>query len=194
MSKPAVLKGSLDFFNTLIGESSSKTGIEISLPVRHYLSGLLRFYIFSDHLFSINPSGKKHIDTLAELYLTGKKSHRSWKINLKKMGDTSLYISGFFRESLKKKMISLEYYMDMGRQAYHNLSGFQDEKLFGELAFRFSDLTRLLFHIRKEHSTSKYKDLLCLLDQYMETGSDDMAKDLIRQGFNIPLKKGWKSH
>ena len=103
MSKPAVLKGSLDFFNTLIGESSSKTGIAISLPVRHYLSGLLRFYIFSDRLFSINPSGKKHIGTLAELYLNGKKSESSWKINLKKNGRHQPLCQRLFSGILKKK-------------------------------------------------------------------------------------------
>ena len=81
--------------------------------------------------------------------------------------------------------------MDMGRQAYHSLSGFQDEELFEELALRFADLSRVLFHIRKK--PNKCKDLLCLLDQYMETGSDDMAKDLIDQGLNIPFGKSWKN-
>lgn len=182
-----------DFFNSLLKESFNKTGIQVSLSVQSYLSELLQFYIFSDHLFSeLDSSGKKQVNTLAELYLNGYQSHTSLRQNLKKMGDTSLYISGFFRESLKKKMVSVDYYINMGRQAYQSLSGFQDEELFEELSCRFSDLVFVLFQIRKKNSTNKYKDFLSTLDQYMETGSNQVARDLINQGINLPFKNGWK--
>ena len=195
MSKPAVLECTSDFFDTLVQESLSKTGVCVSLPVKNYLCELLQFYIFSDHLFSDrNLSGKKQIKTLAELYLNSHHSHISLKSNLKQMGDTSLYISGFFRESLKKKMVSVDYYINMGRQAYESLSDFQNGDLFEELADCFSDLVFVLFQIRKKNSRNTYKDLLSLLGQYMETGSNQMARDLISQGINIPFKKRWKNH
>ena len=182
-----------DFFHSLLTESFRKTGIRVSLSVQNYLSELLQFYIFSDHLFSeLDSSGKKQVNTLAELYLNSYKSPASLKRNLKKMGDTSLYISGFFRESLKKKRVSVDYYVNMGRQAYQSLSDLQNEELFEELSRRFSDLVFVLFQIRKKNSTNKYKDLLSTLDQYMKTGSDQIARDLINQGVDLPLKKGWK--
>ena len=167
----------------------------MSLPVENYLCELLQFYMFSDHLFSgQDSSGKKQVSTLAELYLHSHYSDKVLKKNLKQMGDTSLYISGFFREFLIKKMVSMDYYINMGRQAYESLSGFQNRELFEELAFRFSDLVLVLFQIRKKNSSCQYKDLLSLLDQYMETGSDQMARDLKGQGINIPFKKNWKSY
>ena len=103
MSKSVVLENSASFFNTLVNEYLHKTGVNVSDSVKNYLSELLQFYIFSDHLFSVDPSGRKQVKTLAELYLNSHYSNISLKSNLKKIGDTSLYISGFFRESLRKK-------------------------------------------------------------------------------------------
>ena len=105
------------------------------------------------------------------------------------MGDMSLYISGFFRESLTKKRISVEYYINMGQSAYQSLSEFHEGELFEELAFRFSDLVGVLFQIRKKSSPNQYSDMLALLDHYMKTGSDHLAKDLIREGIRLPFNK-----
>ena len=177
----------------MVADSLKKTGVNISSNVQSYLSKLLEFYIFSDHLFSeLDSSGKKQVKTLAELYLHSYESKVSLKNSLQKMGDTSLYISGFFRESLKKKLISADYYINMGRQAYFNLSNLEDGKLFKEMSSCFPDLVSVLFQIRKNNSSNKYNDLFSLLDQYMETGSSQIAKDLVDQGLNIPFKKNWK--
>ena len=194
MSKLSVLKCSSEFFHSLVKEGLNKTGIQVSLPVKNYLCELLQFYVFSDHLFTVNSSGKKQLKTLAELYLNSHHSDISLKNNLKKMGDTSLYISGFFQESLRKKMVSVDYYMNMGREAYKSLSDFQNKEMFEELSFRFSDLVFVFLQIRKKDSFRRPGDLLSMLAQYMETGSRPLARDLINQGINIPFKKSWKNH
>src|SRR5687768_7609624 len=49
---------------------------------------------------------------------------------LKKLGDTSLYISGFFGDSLNRKVVDLEYYRQMGSIAYRTLSGVIREDTF----------------------------------------------------------------
>jgi len=189
MSKSSLLKGNKDIFKVLVTESLDKTGVMVSLPVRNYLCDLLQFYIFSDRLFSINSAGKKQLKTLAELYLNSSASGRSLKNGLKELGDTSLYISGFFRESLKKKMVSIDYYINMGKSAYESLSNLPNGGLFEELSERFSDLTFVLLQIKK---VSADKDVLSLLDQYMETGSSQLAKALVKQGIQLPFKKKWE--
>jgi hypothetical protein len=42
---------------------------------------------------------------------------------LKHLGDQSLFVSGFFGDSLKRKIIDVDYYISMGSQAYGCLSG-----------------------------------------------------------------------
>ena len=189
MSELALLKDSPAFFKALVQEGLESAQVKVSPPVGEYLVKLLMFYVFSDHLFSISPSGKKQLKTLAELYLQSHSFPTALKGNLKKMGDMSLYISGFFRESLTKKRISVEYYINMGQSAYQSLSEFHEGELFEELAFRFSDLVGVLFQIRKKSSPNQYSDMLALLDHYMKTGSDHLAKDLIREGIRLPFNK-----
>ena len=135
MSELALLKDSPAFFRSLVKEGLESTKVQVSPCVGEYLCKLLMFYVASDHLFSITPSGKKQLKTLAELYLQSYSFPASTKGNLKKMGDMSLYISGFFRESLTKKRISVEYYMNMGKSAYQSLSAFQEGELLRSWPF-----------------------------------------------------------
>ena len=194
MSDFALLKDSPAFFRSVVKEGLESAQVQVSPSVGDYLVQLLMFYVVTDHLFSISPSGKKQLKTLAELYLQSHSFPATLKGNLKKMGDMSLYISGFFRESLTKKRISVEYYMTMGKSAYQSLSEFHESALFEEMAFRFSDLVCVLFQIRKKSSPRQYSDTLALLDHYMETGSDHLAQDLIREGISLPFNKKPSSH
>ena len=178
------------FFKDLVKDSLNRTGVKVSSPVKDYLSKLLSFYVFANNIFYVNQEGKQQIKTLAELYLKCHSMPSSMKSNLKKMGDMSLYISGFFRESLKKKTVSVDYYMNMGRQAYKSLSDFQESAMFGELSDRFFDLAFVLFQIRKSHSQNQNSDLLSVLEHYMETGSKSLEKDLAGLGIQIP--KNWQ--
>src|SRR4029453_11179807 len=41
---------------------------------------------------------------------------------LKEVGDTSLYMSGFFAEALERKLGDLDYYISMGGAAYRQLA------------------------------------------------------------------------
>ena len=61
--------------------------------------------------------------------------------HLREIGDTSLYVSGFWSESLDQRAIDVAYYIDMGGSAYGELarggSGWTRDpygEVFGELA------------------------------------------------------------
>lgn len=194
MSKHNLATTAPEFFKTLIQRKMTESGVYVSAEVKDYLSDLLQFYIFTDHLFGeVSSSGKKHIKTLAETYLLAYSSPSSMKSALKKVGDTSLYLSGFFRESLKRKTVSLDYYITMGRKAYETLANLQNQILFKELADRFLDLMFILFRIQ-QHSLAKAPYLLSLINQYMDTHSPQEAKELVRYGINISFKKTHKTH
>ena len=42
---------------------------------------------------------------------------------LKEVGDISLYVTGFFAESLSRKLVDADYYIGLGRGAYAELAG-----------------------------------------------------------------------
>ena len=188
MPKESVLKGSPHFFKNLVNLKMAESGVSVSPEVKAYLSSLLEFYILTNHLYSPGRGGKKHIKTLAEMYL-GAHSASSYlnQQALKKVGDTSLYISGFFRESLKRKTVSVDYYISMGRQAYASLGDLKNQALFKELSARFLDLMFILFRIQ-QHALSQAPYLMSLLNQYMDTGSPSARAELMRLGINIGEK------
>lgn len=183
-----------NFFMNLIQRKMNESKVSVSPEAKIYLSNLLQFYIFSDHLFErISLSGKKHTITLAETYLQAASSSSSMKNALKKVGDTSLYMTGFFRDSLKRKTISIDYYITMGRTAYTTLANLQNHFLFKELSDRFLDLMFILFRIQ-QHSSTKNSYLLSLINQYMETNAPQVTTELMRYGMNISFKNNNKNH
>ena len=188
MSKPTCLKADMNFFKALVLEGLKQSEVQVSLSVENYLTKLLQFYVFSDHLFQeISSSGKKRIKTLAEMYLNSCTSTGNMKNNLKELGDTSLYISGFFGEYLKRKLVSVDYYIEMGQQAYETLADFHSQELFKEMSARFKDLTFVLFYIQKHQSSVPY--VMSLMDRYLETGCSKSAEALNKKGVNVPFKR-----
>src|SRR5689334_7494221 len=44
------------------------------------------------------------------------------RAGLRQVGDLSLFISGFFSDSLRRKLVDIDYYVAIGGFAYHTLS------------------------------------------------------------------------
>jgi hypothetical protein len=129
-------------------------------------------------------------DTLAEMYLRAQNSPQPLRLEmLKKLGDSSLYISGFFGDSLSRKVVDIEYYVDMGGVAYHSLAASaQDEKMsrmFGEFAARFPEFVDVLTFISQDALIQTNEDLLKLYDRYMATGSRLAGEQLVEKGLPI---------
>src|SRR5947209_4435560 len=82
----------------------------------HYLVDLLEHFMFSHNLYSVDEeSGRLQRETLAEMYLRAQNSPPPQRNDLlKRLGDSSLYISGFFGDSLSRKVVDIDYYVDMG--------------------------------------------------------------------------------
>ena len=101
-------------------------------------------------------------NTLLEWYKKSQNSKAQEKIYLfKRMGDFSLYLSGFFREAIQKKLVHLSYYEAMGQSAYYYVSQSYapQANVFKELSKEFKGLSEILFSIQKQsvfQSQKKY--------------------------------------
>ena len=136
----------------------------LSLSVKIYLVDLLCFYISSDQFFEKKEGQTKSYEgTLVDLYSKSQNSNTQEKLYFfKKMGDFSLYLSGFFRSAIKRKLIHISYYEQMGQTAYSTLSGFYGSKpnVFNELSSEFKSLSQILFSIQKKSEKQDLKYLL----------------------------------
>jgi len=177
-----------NYFKDGVGEALVHRNIETYPQVTEYLANLLEFYVPTENLFDIDEdSGKKTRETLAEMYLRATNSENNIKIELlKKLGDVSLYISGFFGDSLNRKIVDVDYYVEIGCSAYGSLAEKSSmdlsAKIYNEFSARFLDFVDVLTFISQRVKIQSDEDLLRLYDRYVITGSELAKEQLIENG------------
>lgn len=195
-AKTILFESPREYFADKVEDAVKRLKFE-PLPLsRRYLIDLLQHYMFSNNLFpKDDETGRAKRQTLAELFLRAQNSPAPVRIDLlKQLGDSSLYISGFFGDSLNRKVVDIDYYVDMGGVAYSALaSAASDEKasqVFGEFSVRFPQFVDVLTFISQESMIQTNGDLLKLYDRYMATGSKLAEEQLLEQGLlNADLQK-----
>lgn len=199
MSKSILLEPT-GFFNELIEDAFSQRKLRDFPLLKPYLSDLLIHFINVDNLFEDEPiSGKKNHPTLAELYFKAMSTEKEERQSLlKKLGDTSLYISGVFGDSLQRKLVDIDYYADMGGAAYMSLSDSVDEdsfkSLYSSISKRFVEVMEVLTVISQNTLIQNNQNLLRLYENYVNTGSELAKEHLLEKGLLHLPQKGKKRY
>ncbi|RYZ90212.1 MAG: hypothetical protein EOP06_08205 [Proteobacteria bacterium] len=179
-----------EFFKNLVREGFSSRKMQTYPQVESYLVALLQHYLDARNLFDPehDESGRRIPSTLAEMYLVANTTEDPQeKIQLlKKLGDRSLYVSGFFGDSLSRKAVDIDYYVNMGGAAYATLASCvrQDttSKIYSTMANRFIDYVDLLTYISNNSFVQTNESILRLYDRYMTTGSELAREKLSEMG------------
>ena len=107
------------------------------------------------------------------------------RVSLREIGDISLFVSGFFSDSLNRKLVDVDYYVAIGGSAYNVLSRFDSDSLspvFGELADKFVGFVDVLSEVSERTSCSSNVDLLRLYEKWLKTGSRRSGQLLVERG------------
>jgi hypothetical protein len=190
--KATLFVGSQEFFKEAVEQALIQTKVKATPLAEHYLVQLLDQFLTADKLFDEDPEkGQRQRETLAEMFLRALNSSPSQRVDLlKKLGDSSLYIGGFFGDSLNRKLVDLDYYVQMGGNAYGTLSSeVRDDsfkRIYEELATRFAQFVDVLTYISTKALMQTNEDLLRLYDRYLRTGSDLAKEQLLEKGL-IPV-------
>jgi len=107
------------------------------------------------------------------------------RVSLREIGDLSLFMSGFFSDSLRRKVVDVDYYVSIGGWAYNALSRFDSDTLspvYGELAEKFVDFVDVLSEVSERTSCASNADLLRLYERWLKTGSPRSGQLLIERG------------
>lgn len=180
-----------EYFNEMVNDAFVSRKIRTDFEVKNYIVRLLEFYLSAENLFEkeqYDETGKKKPQTLAEIYLTAVNSELNLKIDLlKKLGDRALYISGFFADSFNRKLVDVDYYVNMGGNAYYQLSSSLENKdplkrVYSQFSKNFSDYVQVLTHISQKSMVSNNQSLLKLYDNYLRTGSEVAKEKLLEMG------------
>ena len=185
---PAFVTSPKDYFGEGLDQAFSHLKMQASPLSKNYLVDLLQYYMLAANLFPVDEeTGRHKRETLAETYLKSQTLPLVQKIEvLRKLGDTSLYISGFFGDSLNRKIVDIDYYADMGGTAYGTLARItSDEKLskvYSDFSHRFLNFVDALTFMSQQSLVQSDEDLLRLYDRYVTTGSRIAEEQLLKKG------------
>lgn len=173
-----------EFFHDRVSEAIRNQGVDTSAPTECYLVSILAEFTKSP------PDDEPLALKLAQA--VGSPDERVRQ--LKDVGDTSLYVSGFFSDSLQRKLVDVDYYIQMGGAAYAELAryfrGNPHSVVFGEvydeLGSKFPRFVDVFAEVSEQTITGNL-GLVQLYERWLRTGSEWMERRLRAQGV-IPRK------
>jgi hypothetical protein len=184
-----------EYFQGAVAGAVASLQLQVSEHAQVYLVQLLGHYINTENFYPTDSEGKPAETLTAQLAVALEEESAELKAKrLRQLGDFSLYIAGFFTDSLSRKLVDVDYYIGMGGAAYENAAQLEEKKskaqLFLELGRKFPDFVDILAQISEEtgFNPASHKDLLRVYDLWLKTGSERLAKQLARAGIN-PVNK-----
>ena len=105
--------------------------------------------------------------------------------SLKEIADVSLFVSGFFADSFRRKLVDVDYYAAIGGYAYSVLSRQETDTfspVFAELAERFGAYADVLSEVSERTCRSSNADLPRLYEKWLKTGSARSGQLLVERG------------
>src|SRR5258708_7925667 len=178
-----------DFFRAEVDRAFKEHGLTCGTLTEHYVVQLLAAY-------GSQPIEGKPL--ALQMMAALEANPRERRTKLREIGDTSLYVSGFWADSLANKPVDVDYYIDMGGSAYGELArggtGWTGDPLggvFGDLASNFVRLVEVLMLVsrRTSHCASN-QDVVRLYQRWQRTKSQWAARRLGGVGVVPPKTEG----
>ena len=182
----------VEFFREQLEKALEHQRVATSAFTEFYLVNLLAGCVSGDPLPPPEPGyDEMPLAVLLARALQGSRRERTRL--LRALGDSALFTSGFFADSLQGGLVNLGYYRDLGGQAYLRLA--RDEgpewggSVFSELAARFGQFEDVLSEVAESSRLVGDRSILALYERWAQTGSRRAAALLAERGIT-PLPAG----
>jgi hypothetical protein len=177
-----------EYFRELVSDAVTHRRLQLQEMTEFYLVNLLASFLTAEKLFRERADGTIDAEPLALILKRALESDREERRRtLKRLGDTSLFVSGFFGDSIARSLVDVDYYIAMGERAYEALSSAERvsgglPELYDDLAQRFPDLVDLLAEIAELSELSSNRGIVRLYERFLATGSRRVAERLRERG------------
>jgi len=177
----------VEFFKEQVEGAMQRQHLHASDWTVYYIVNLLTSFVSPARLEQMNteePLGVR----LARALATEGGPRRD---DLRRIADNSLFLAGFFGDSLQRRLVDLDYYISLGGYAYSRLAGDDDDAfadVFGELAEKFVPVVDVLSDI-SDRSRSSNRDVLRVYERWLRTGSQRDRTLLVERGFTAPASR-----
>ena len=170
-----------EYFKELVETAIEHQHVAVREVTSFYLVNLLTGFVQFDRSSATavdEPLGIR----LARALQTGGSRQRN---GLREVGDLSLFISGFFADSLTRRLVDVDYYIQLGEVAYGSLARQGDPTLadvFDELAEKFSTCVDVLGEVSERSALASNSDVLRLYEKWIRTRSRRSGDLLVERG------------
>ena len=172
-----------EYFKELVESAMARQHLRAGNLTEYYVVNLLCQYVRLDTpAGGGTDEGQPLAVRLAKALDSGGSDQRA---RLRSLGDFSLFMSGFFSDSLNGRLVDVDYYKAMGEYAYGSLSRRDADafaEVFGELARKFVGFMDVLADVSERTALASSTDALRLYEKWLRTGSRRDAKRLISRG------------
>ncbi|HEU4603450.1 MAG TPA: hypothetical protein VFS24_15860 [Steroidobacteraceae bacterium] len=169
-----------EFFHDSVQTALRQQRVAIDEHTEHYVVNVLTMFARSDHLYEKTSEGVR-LKPLAHMLAEASEAPTNQQRDeaLRRLGDVSLFIAGFFAQSFARKLIDIDYHIAMGGRAYGTLAdsmrgtlrGQAFAAVFMELAQKFQRVVDVLNDVAEMAHTHSDKDVLRLYEIWLKTGS-----------------------
>lgn len=192
-----------EFFHESVQTAMRKQQVAVDDHTEHYVVNVLTTFARSEELYEQTPEGTR-LKPLAHMLAQAAEAPTTQQRDdaLRRLGDVSLFIAGFFAQSFARKLIDIDYHIAMGGRAYGTLAesmrgtmrGHAVSGVFVELAAKFQRLVDVLNEVAEMAYSHSDKDILRQYEIWMKTGSPRAYNILRRLGVQPIAGKGRGSH
>ncbi len=179
-------KSAREWFREAVGETLAHRNLRVQEVTEFYLVDLLASFLGRERLFVEDQDGTVRAEPLAMILLRALEKSRAERVReLRRLGDTALYVSGFFGDSLARSVAGVDYYIAMGERAYGALAdgaGQGQDDLFAELAGRFEQFVDVFAEIAELSNLRSDRGLVRLYERWLTTRSARVAERLRERG------------
>lgn len=178
MAEPLVhTQSPVEFFKEQVEAACERQHLRPQPLTSYYVVSLLSEFTHLDVPTSQEALG---IKLLRALHGGGTQQRAS----LKQVGDASLFISGFFSDSLRRRLVDVDYYISLGGYAYRSLVVHDDTRspIFAELSEKFVAFVEVLSDVSARTSLTNDTDVLRLYEKWLRTGSARNGNLLAEKG------------
>ncbi len=180
------------FFFDQVRSARKVHGTDVRDYTEFYLVNLLTHFGRSPNLFEVN--GERVDDRPLAIRLLESRRLRSSSNNLrdlKQLADSTLYVLGFFSQSLRRSTVNMKYYAGLAESAYGDLAvitaGRRAEardSAFAELSVQFDDCVGLLSEVA-HRGRQDDTDIMNLYRRWRESGDKQAARQLRTLGISL---------
>lgn len=187
-----------EFFHDSVQKALRNQRVAVDDHTEHYVVNVLTMFARSEELYEKTSEGVR-LRPLAHMLADAAAAPSSQQRDeaLRRLGDVSLFIAGFFAQSFARKLVDVDYHIAMGGRAYgtlaenlrYSMRGQAFAAVFLELAGKFQRLVDVLNDVAEMAYQHTDKDILRLYEIWLKTGSPRAFAILQRLGV-APINVG----